>query len=176
MRKNVKLILLGVCSLGLLVMANLMGANAGERQFFSGIGGSWSGPGEIVAGKYKGTKFNCKLNGHSIKNKIGMQVEGSCRIGVFSQPMSAKIMKSGRIYSGRFLDGEKGDGMDVTGGRFATSRFVVGLKRKNLKATMVARLATRNKLRVTISVDVNGKLVPVIGMALDRSNRVGQLN
>ena len=32
-------------------------AYANEATFFKHIQGKWSGPGEIVAGKYKGTKF-----------------------------------------------------------------------------------------------------------------------
>ena len=150
----------------------LPNAAAGEKQFFKGIAGGWYGPGEIVAGKYKGTKFTCNLKGNTEPGQIGMDINGSCRIGVFSQPMSAKIKKRGAKYSGRFLDGEKGDGMDVTGGRFTTSRFVVGLKRKKLDATMVARLDGRNKLNVTISVKVRGQLIPVIGMSLDKTTQI----
>lgn len=150
-------------------------AFAGERQFFNGIDGSWHGPGEIVAGKYKGTKFTCTLKGRTTQNTVGMDVAGSCRIGLFSQPMSAKIFKSGGNYAGQFLDGEKGKGMDVTGGRFTTSRLVVGIKRKQLDATMVARLAGANKMSVTVSVSVQGQLVPVIGMTLSKQFKTGML-
>ena len=34
-----------------------------DKAFFQSISGTWSGPGEIVAGKYKGTKFTCNLTG-----------------------------------------------------------------------------------------------------------------
>jgi hypothetical protein len=151
-------------------------SNAGEKQFFSGIAGDWHGPGEIVAGKYKGTKFTCNLKGETSRKNLGMNINGYCRVGVFSQPMSAIIRKSGKHYRGRFLDGQKGEGMDVTSGRFSTSRFVVGLKRKKLDATMVARLDGNRKLSVTISVLVQGQLVPVIGMALGKAARTSQLN
>ena len=150
-------------------------ALAGEKQFFSGIDGTWRGPGEIVAGKYKGTKFTCKLDGTSTATNIGMRVKGSCRIGMFSQPMSAMIVKKGKDYSGSFLDGEKGVGMDVTGGRFTSSRLIVGIKRKKLNATMIARLDNRNKINVTISVNVQGTMVPVIGMTLNKTTRLGML-
>jgi hypothetical protein len=89
--------------------------------------------------------------------------------------MSAKIYKSGGQYTGRFLDGEKGEGMDVTGGRFTTSRLVVGIKRKQLDATMVARLDGSNKLNVTVSVKVQGQLVPVIGMQLIKRTKTTML-
>ncbi len=104
-----------------------------------------------------------------------MAIDGYCRIGMFSQPMSANIAKSGNGYSGSFLDGEKGEGMDVTGGRFTSSRLIIGLKRKKLDAMMVARLDKNNKLNVTISVKVRGQLVPVIGMSLDKVTRLSLL-
>ena len=49
-----------------------------------------------------------------------MDVDGSCRIGMFSQPMNAKIVKAAGNYIGEFLDGAKGDGMDVVGGRYTS--------------------------------------------------------
>jgi hypothetical protein len=169
MRRITNLTASTVFSIVTLFATGVGSAYSGEKQFFSGIAGSWYGPGEIVAGKYKGTKFTCRLNGKSVQKNVGMDIAGSCRIGMFSQPMSARIKKSGNSYSGKFLDGEKGEGMDVTGGRFTTSRLVVGLKRKKLDATMVARLDKNRKLNVTISVDVQGKMIPVIGMALDKT-------
>ncbi len=47
------------------------------------------GPGEIVAGKYKGTKFTCTLDGTTPAEKAGMTLDGSCRVGIFNQPMKA---------------------------------------------------------------------------------------
>lgn len=176
MRKVTGFLVASALLLSMVPLLPLSVANAGERKFFSGIDGKWHGPGQIVAGKYKGTKFTCTLKGQTIQNSIGMDIAGSCRIGVFSQPMSAKIVKSGNSYSGQFLDGEKGEGMDVTGGRFTTSRLVVGIKRKKLDATMVARLDGANKMNVTISVKVQGQLVPVIGMTLAKSTRTSKLD
>ncbi len=144
-------------------------AFSSDKNFFHNIQGQWSGPGEIVAGKYKGTKFVCTLGGKNTDTKVGMEVDGSCRVGVFSQPMSAMIIKAGGGYLGRFLDGEKGDGMDVTGGRYTKGRLVANIKRKDLDGIMVANLSNPNALKVTVSVNHNGKLVPVIGMNLQRS-------
>lgn len=175
MRIATKIIQTTFLSFSLISALAVSSAYAGEKKFFSGIAGDWQGPGEIVAGKYKGTKFTCKLKGVSATNKLGMDVKGTCRIGMFSQPMSAKIQKSGKGYTGRFLDGEKGEGMDVTGGRFTSSRLVVGIKRKKLNATMVARLDQNQKLNVTVSVKVQGQLVPVIGMSLDKTTRTSLL-
>src|SRR5690349_8113640 len=58
-------------------------AAAGERdrQFFRSIEGSWAGAGEIVAGKYKGTKFNCTFAGSTPAKKLGMSLDGGCRVG-----------------------------------------------------------------------------------------------
>ncbi len=157
-------------ALAALVFAAGMGtAHASDKQFFSDIKGNWKGPGEIVAGKYKGTKFVCTFDGLGTKSKSRMEVDGSCRVGVFSQPMSALIIKAGGEYAGRFLDGAKGNGMDVIGGRYTKGRLVADIRRKNLRGIMVANLTDPNALKVTISVKHNGKLVPVIGINLGRT-------
>ncbi|MEM7069676.1 MAG: hypothetical protein AAF478_12415 [Pseudomonadota bacterium] len=145
-------------------------AQASDTKFFQKIQGKWSGPGEIVAGKYKGTKFVCTFDGAKPGRKIGMDIDGSCRVGVFSQPMNAEIIKSAAGYIGKFLDGEQGDGMDVNGGRYTRDRLVVDIKRNNLDSIMVASLKNRNTLNVTISVKHQGKLIPVIGMNLARKS------
>ncbi|MEM9329742.1 MAG: hypothetical protein AAGA53_00350 [Pseudomonadota bacterium] len=144
--------------------------SASDKKFFHGIQGKWSGPGEIVAGKYKGTKFVCTFGGAKPDTATGMDIDGSCRVGVFSQPMSAEIIKTAGGYLGAFLDGAKGDGMDVTGGRYTRDRLVVDIKRKDLNGIMVANLSDPNKLRVTISVKHKERLIPVIGMNLDRKS------
>ncbi len=152
-------------ALTLLFAAN---AQASDKKFFSGIAGKWNGPGEIVAGKYKGTKFICTFDGDSLRKMTGMNIDGSCRVGMFSQPMSAMVRKASSRYKGQFLDGAKGDGMDVIGGRYSRSRLVVDIERKDLKGVMVANLTKKNRLNITISVHVGTRLVPVIGMSLKR--------
>ena len=154
-----------------LLFATNLAAHASDKKFFSGVRGEWSGPGEIVAGKYKGTKFVCKFGGTKPKTKEGMMVDGSCRVGVFSRPMSAEVMKTAASYVGKFLDGQKGDGMDVVGGRYTQNRLVVEIRRKNLNGIMVANLSNPNRLNITISVRHNKKLIPVIGMNLARTGK-----
>ena len=83
-------------------------AAAGERDrtFFQSVEGSWAGAGEIVAGKYKGTKFTCTFAGTTPAKKLGMALDGGCRVGVFMQKMSASVIQSGKAgYEGRFMDG-----------------------------------------------------------------------
>ncbi|MGI9351073.1 MAG: hypothetical protein ACR2O3_05880 [Rhizobiaceae bacterium] len=159
------IILATFCSL--LLAGN---AHASDKKFFDNIRGEWSGPGEIVAGKHKGTKFVCTFGGKRPSPKTGMDIDGSCRVGVFSQPMNAKIIKAAGSYIGAFLDGQKGDGMDVIGGRYTRDRLVVDIKRHNLNAIMVANLSDPNNLKVTISVKHQEKLIPVIGMNLARKS------
>ncbi|MFZ1814134.1 MAG: hypothetical protein WBO55_02210 [Rhizobiaceae bacterium] len=153
--------------LSFVFAANL--AQAGEVQFYRSIAGKWTGPGEIVAGKYKGTKFTCNFNGITPNSRTGMSIDGYCRVGVFNQPMKASFERRGNGYSGQFLDGEAGEGMDVVGGRFLGSKVVVDIKRKDLRGVMVTRLTSDDKLNITISVRVDKRLIPVIGMTLDRS-------
>jgi len=143
-------------------------AFASDVKFFKNIQGKWSGPGEIVAGKYKGTKYICTFDGTNPEKGEGMMIDGSCRVGVFSQKMTAHVTKKGSSYKGAFLDGAKGDGMDVTGGRYTRNRIIVDIVRKNLKGIMIVNLEDQNQLKATISVRHNKQLVPVIGMNLKR--------
>ena len=139
-----------------------------DAQFFQSVRGEWTGPGEIVAGKYKGTKFTCSLTGDMPDGKIGMALEGSCRVGLFSQRMSARIERRGGSYRGKFLDGAEGDGLDIVAGNVSGSKVVMTLNRKQLNGAMLANIKSRDAMNVTVSVRVNKELVPVIGMNLKR--------
>ena len=101
-----------------------------------------------------------------------MELTGTCRVGLFSQPMSAKITKSGSSYRGAFLDGAKGKGLDIVSGRLRGKRLILGIKRKKLNGTMIANLKNSKKLNITISVKVNKKLVPFIGLTLNKTGNV----
>jgi hypothetical protein len=144
------------------------GANERDRKFFESVEGEWVGPGEIVAGKYKGTKFTCTFTGSTPAGTIGMSLDGGCRVGVFTQKMSAKIERSGGNYRGTFMDGAAGKGLDVTSGNVDGRKVVFSLNRKQLKGAMLARLAGDDKMTVTVSVKVDKQMVPVIGMNLKR--------
>lgn len=143
-------------------------SSAGERAYFDAIEGQWKGAGKIVAGKYKDTRFTCNFKG-SQPVRVGMKIEGTCRVGLFSQRMSAVITKAKRGYTGQFLDGAKGKGLDVVSGKVNASKLVVGIKRKQLDGTMVASMKGRDRMHITISVKANARLVPVIGLTLNRS-------
>ncbi|TXI90521.1 MAG: hypothetical protein E6Q40_00725 [Cupriavidus sp.] len=142
-----------------------------DKAFFQSISGAWSGPGEIVAGKYKGTKFTCNLTGKpSDGGNAGVKLDGTCRVGVFQQPMSAEITQSGSSYSGKFLDGAAGKGLDVTSGTVNDGTVVLGLNRQKLNGAMIARLADNKSMNVIISVKVGEQMVPVIGVTLKRAD------
>lgn len=142
-----------------------------DSRFFQQVEGDWSGPGEIVAGKYKGTKFTCNFKGKTPSGKVGMSLDGSCRVGVFTQRMSAKVVRKGRSYRGKFQDGAAGEGLDITSGNVDGKRVVFSINRRQLNGAMLARLPDDNTMNVTVSVRVNRKLVPVIGMRLKRLDR-----
>ena len=166
---------------GVVAVGSTQNANASERErrFFSAVEGRWSGPGEIVAGKYKGTKFVCNFTGTTPDGKVGMALDGGCRVGLFTQKMSAAIEKSGRRgYRGTFMDGAAGKGLDVVGGSVASNRVVFKLARASLDGAMLARMADEDTMNVTVSVKVDEQLVPVIGMSLKRldGNSVGAID
>lgn len=143
-----------------------------DAEFFQNIEGQWTGPGEVVAGKYKGTKFVCTLAGSTPEADIGMTLDGSCRVGVFSQSMKATVLRSGKSYNGVFNDGAAGKGLDIVSGSVNRDRVVLGLNRKELNGAMLARISDPNTMNVTVSVRVDKELIPVIGMSLKRVNQV----
>ena len=149
-------------------------ANERDRQFFESVEGEWVGPGEIVAGKYKGTKFTCTFSGSTPSKKVGMTLDGGCRVGMFTQKMSATVVHSGREgYRGTFMDGAEGKGLDIISGNVVDGRKVVlALNRSQLRGVMQARLPTDNTMNVTVSVRVDKAMVPVIGMNLKRVDGV----
>ena len=141
-----------------------------DRKFFQSVEGDWVGPGEIVAGKYKGTKFTCSFAGSTPGKKLGMTLDGGCRVGVFTQKMTATVEHKGSAgYKGTFLDGAAGDGLDIVSGAVVDSRKVVlAINRAELRGQMQARMADPDTMTVTVSVKVEDAMVPVIGMNLKR--------
>jgi len=144
-----------------------------DAAFFDKAEGSWTGPGEIIAGKYKGTKFICTLNGSASAVTAGMTLDGNCRVGVFNQKMKATVERAGNGYRGKFLDGAAGDGMDIVSGDVVgQDKAVFGIDRKKLNGAMIARLASQDTMVVTVSVKVEDKMIPVLGMNLKRIDGV----
>lgn len=152
----------------ILGMTDFAAANETDKKFFRQIEGEWVGPGEIVAGKYKGTKFTCNFTGSTPEVKVGMTLAGSCRVGVFTQKMSATVERGAGGYRGTFMDGAAGKGLDVVSGNVDGRRVVLGLNRAALKGAMIAKLSSDNAMTVTVSVRVEKQMVPVIGMNLKR--------
>lgn len=140
-----------------------------DSAFFSSVAGSWSGPGEIIAGKFKGTKFVCTFTGAPKPGQVGISLDGGCRVGVFMQKMTASIEAMGDGYRGKFLDGAAGKGLDVTAGSVVDgNKVVLAVNRAQLNGIMQARVPDENTMKVTVSVRVEDKLVPVIGVNLKR--------
>ncbi|WP_274424490.1 hypothetical protein [Chelativorans sp. YIM 93263] len=166
-RKSFALFLAAAFAVGGAIPA---GASDRERRFFEQIEGQWTGPGEIVAGKYEGTKFVCNLTGSVPDRNAGMALEGGCRVGLFNKKMSARVERAGGGYRGTFLDGANGEGLDVTGGRVGDKHVVFSIHRQELTGAMQARIADENTMNVTISVHVGDELVPVIGVSLKRTD------
>lgn len=156
-------------SLAALTCAASPAFSGDDKAFFEQVSGQWKGPGEIVAGKYKGTKFTCDLTGEPAEGaSAGIKLDGTCRVGVFKQSMSALITQKGKTYTGKFLDGANGKGLDIVSGNVAKDKVVVGINRKKLNGAMIARLQDPSTLNITISVKVEETMVPVIGVSLSR--------
>ena len=169
MFKRTALIVSTIAAMAVLPMPGAVSSDK-DHEFFRSLSGQWSGPGEIVAGKYKGTKFVCDFKGDTPGARVGVTLDGTCRVGVFSQKMQASIERRGRIYRGKFLDGANGKGLDVVSGNVDGKRVVLALARNTLRGAMLARLSGKASMNVTVSVKVDSKMVPVIGMSLKRTD------
>ncbi|MGO6941727.1 hypothetical protein [Rhizobium johnstonii] len=166
------LIVCGLAAVALSPVADVAPAATAatrDKAFFDSVAGSWKGPGEIVAGKYKGTKFTCNLIGEPTgDSSAGIKLDGTCRVGVFKQPMTAVISQSGSSYKGKFLDGAAGKGLDVVSGAVSEDTVVVGINRAKLNGAMIARVRDDKTMNVTVSVKVESQMIPVIGLTLTR--------
>lgn len=165
-----KLVLLPIVAAPVFGGPSKAEASERERTFFQSVEGAWSGPGEVVAGKYKGTKFVCTFDGAAPGEQIGMALDGSCRVGVFTQPMRASVVRERSGFRGTFLDGAAGKGLDVTSGKVVGNDAVFALTRSSLSGAMRARITGRDTMDITISVRVEDEMVPVIGMTLKRTD------
>lgn len=119
MKRAILSLVLPFVASGVLVLALAAPAAANERDrtFFRTVEGQWVGPGEIVAGKYKGTKFVCTFEGSTPGKKVGMTLDGGCRVGMITQKMTASVEYAGTAgYKGTFMDGAKGEGLDIISG------------------------------------------------------------
>ena len=172
MKRRIKsAVLLPMASVAIAAWAAVPAESAErDRKFFQSIEGAWTGPGEIVAGKYKGTRFTCSFSGSTPSEKLGMTLDGGCRVGMFMQKMSASVEQSRSAgYQGKFMDGAAGSGLDIVSGNVVNGRKVVlGINRNQLQGVMQARLPDENTMAVTVSVRVDETMVPVIGMSLKR--------
>jgi len=145
---------------------------ARERVFFQSFEGQWKGAGEIVSGKYKGTRFNCHFVSTPQIGEVGLLLDGNCRVGLFSQAMKAQISRrpSG-AFLGYFNDGARAQGMDITSAQIGADHMQFDLNRQNLQGTMLARLEAQDEMSITLSVKVMGEFVRVVGMNLKRDGR-----
>lgn len=144
-------------------------ASESDEAFFHSVEGSWSGSGNVVAGKYKGTKFSCKLIGSTPGFVSGMKLNGSCNVGMFSQSVNASIVAVGETYQGEFNNGSHGEGLDIISGEVINNTVVLNLNRKQLDGVMTASVDERSNMSVMISVKVAEELIPVIEMNLKQT-------
>jgi hypothetical protein len=177
----IKSIIVCLMVLSGMVVCHTSFAAENDEEFFQSVEGSWSGAGNIVAGKYKGTKFTCKLIGSTPGFVAGMKLDGSCNVGMFSQSVSASVVQMGGTYQGEFNNGSRAEGLDIISGEVIGRTVVLDLNRKQLDGVMTAAVDENSNMNVMISVKVGEELIPVIDMSLKRvvdknQNRVARNN
>lgn len=144
-------------------------AESDDDAFFRQVAGKWTGPGKIVEGKLKGTHFKCELDGLPVTGEEGgFKLDGKCRAGLFSHPITAVFIRDGDSYRGQFLDGEDGEGLAVTGGSIEDQKAVISLRRKEVEGALVTSMQSENDLNITLLIKGGTRYVPVIGLSLKR--------
>jgi hypothetical protein len=125
----------------ILLAASPSSARDADAVFFESVAGVWKGPGEIVAGKYKGTKFVCNLTGDP---------KGKCRGHSWTEPLPGRRLQPENV--GRHHPQGQGlhrplsrrigrqPGSTSSRARSAGDRAVMGINRKTLNGAMIARL------------------------------------
>ncbi|KAA6405949.1 hypothetical protein [Candidatus Tokpelaia sp.] len=154
----------------LSVFMNLPAAQAVDYRaaFLQSVRGQWSGKGEVVAGRYKGIKFSCKLSTPTAENEMEMNLDGTCRTGIFSQPVKARISRRGSTFHGSFNEGAQANGLDIIAGAIHKNHMTLELNRDKLNGNIIARLEGDNLLHITLAVKIDEEIIPVIGMDLNR--------
>jgi len=154
----------------LLIFAALPAAPAVDYRtaFLQSVRGQWSGQGEVIAGRYKGIKFRCTLNTPAADNAAEIYLDGTCRAGIFSQPVKARINRKGGRFRGSFNEGAQANGLDIVAGAIHKNHMTLELNRDKLNGNMTARLEGDNLLHITLAVKIDEDIIPVIGLNLNR--------
>ena len=148
-------------------------AYAGVETFFEDIKGEWAGNGEVVAGKWEKTRFHCSFKGIATL-KTAMELTGKCRSSIFTQPITANLKQTeDGSFKGNFLGGVDGNknGINIISGKLKGNKLIVQLNRKKLFGAMVINHTNPNTIEVTISVQFKEKLIPFIGLTLNRKTK-----
>lgn len=158
------LIIIAACT------ANAAGAASQDKQFLQSIAGQWNGSGEVVAGKYKGAKFNCAFSSISEIAGTGMTLDGNCRLGMFSQPIKARFIRNATGYHGTFNNGSRAQGLDIVSGKIKKNYMIFELNREQFNGSMQARLADSNSMNIILAIKAEEIIIPVIGLKLVRAS------
>ena len=157
----------------ILTLATAQNADAQDinmNEYFESIQGKWAGKGEVIAGKYKNTKFICNINGKTPET-IGMDIDGDCRIGFISQKISAFVEKNHNLYRGEFLGGAEGNGLDIIGGVLKDEKFTAYLVRDNLGGTIEINGQKKDNMKIDIAIEYQEQLYPIIVLNMVRENK-----
>ncbi|TPW29774.1 hypothetical protein FJU08_13300 [Martelella alba] len=168
-----------LAAIALLMSGLPAAAEPDDSPFFTAIAGAWSGKGEIIGGTMKGKRFSCSLDGKPLTSqKTGFTLQGSCRSGLFSKHVEAVFERGDQGFTGRFLDGAAGEGLDVTGGSVTPRQAVLDISREDIDGALITTLNGDDTLNITISLYGTSRLVPVIELSLERhldSHTVGSI-
>jgi len=139
--------------------------------FMEQFSGEWRGTGKLLVGPETGLKFHCALDGDPSRTELTFNMKGKCWSGRLSAQVYARLhfnAETNRFY-GDFLDGAKGNGVDVIGEREG-SGFSLVLSRGMAQGELVAKPAGRNKMTITILLkdSTRTRSMPVAAMGFAR--------
>lgn len=175
-----KVAAIGLTLVIMFLALSLVTASASSREtdFLAKLQGNWSGSGRVLAGPDRGTNFECNLAGKPSRTGIKISMNGKCSVGRLSARMGASIKYSEGVgkYVGRFLNGARGNGLDIYGDR-AGNKLKLRLTRGRTQGNMDLLLQRKDLMRVIISVydPTNRRSIPVIALDLKKSRKSAAL-
>ena len=164
-------------SLAVLAALCLGPANAARAAdptaFMEKFSGAWLGTGQLLIGSDNGLQFHCELNGDPSRTRLTFGMTGRCWMGRLSAPVHAQLRfyAEGDRFYGEFMDGAKGDGVDVVG-EGAGEGFAMQLSRGPVQGRLVADAVNADQLKVMLYYKsrAQSREIPVVAMGFTRKD------
>ncbi|SEQ35111.1 hypothetical protein SAMN05216548_10459 [Faunimonas pinastri] len=160
------------CAVSVAAFAAPARANDDAAVFMAKFSGEWMGIGRILIGPQVNSKFYCSLDGDPTHTQLTFNMKGKCWMGKLSAPVFADLHynNDNQRFYGAFLDGARGNGVDIIGERKGPDGFDLKLTRGSNSGVISASPVGDNQINATLLLHdgINNRDVPVVAMGIYR--------